>query len=162
METVNLIKARQFTIEPMTPEDLSSVVALEAECRLSSRGVDGYRKMLSNPNAILLVAVDDHPDRCVVAMFSGIVVVDELQIDNLAVASRYRREGIGSMLLVSALARARHLGARAATLEVRSANQPARAFYEKQRFNVTGIRRLYYAAPPDDALLLSHEIPGES
>ncbi|HEV2665177.1 MAG TPA: ribosomal-protein-alanine N-acetyltransferase RimI, partial [Blastocatellia bacterium] len=60
--------------------------------------------------------------------------------------------------LKSALSQASGLGARAATLEVRSANASARAFYEKEGFMPVGLRRRYYADPPDDALLLSLEI----
>jgi ribosomal-protein-alanine acetyltransferase len=159
MEAVNSMRA-EFRIAPMISEDLPSVVALEIECGLNSRGVDGYQKMLSNPNAVLLVAVEDDVNRYITGLFSGVVVVDELQIDNLAVAERYRRQGIGQMLLTSALSRAQRLGARVATLEVRASNLPARAFYEKREFEVSGLRRKYYAAPTDDALLLSHEIRG--
>jgi ribosomal-protein-alanine N-acetyltransferase len=85
------------------------------------------------------------------------VVVDELQIDNLAVAEQWRRQGIGEALLKSALSQSSGLGARSATLEVRSANATARAFYEKEGFTPVGLRRRYYANPPDDALLLSRK-----
>lgn len=151
----------EFKVAPMTHEDLLSVVALERECKLNSRGVDGYQRMLLNPNAVLLVAIKDDGNRYIGGMFSAVVVVDELQIDNLAVSERYRRRGIGQMLLMSALSRARQLGARSATLDVRSGNLPARALYEMQGFEIVGFRQKYYATPPDDAILLSHEIRDE-
>jgi len=150
-----------FSVSPMTADLLPSVVALEESCGLHSRGLEGYRKMLSNPKAVLLVALAPiSPTSPVgpVGAFSGEVVVDELQIDNLAVAERWRRQGIGRALLKSALSHASGLGARAATLEVRAANASARAFYEKERFTPVGLRRRYYVNPPDDALLLSREI----
>ena len=155
------IPQADFSLAPMTSDLLPSVVALEEACGLHSRGLEGYRKMLSNPKAVLLVALAPiSPTSPVgpVGAFSGEVVVDELQIDNLAVAERWRRQGIGRALLKSALAHASGLGARAATLEVRAANAPARAFYEKDGFTPVGLRRRYYANPPDDALLLSREI----
>jgi len=145
-------------VEQMTPEVLSSVVALEEECGLNSRGVEGYRKRLSNPNTILLAAIEDGENHHVVGMFSGDVVVNELQIDNLAVSARFRRMGIGQTLLKSALSLATRLCAHNAILEVRSANMPARAFYEKEGFVIAGFRKRYYTAPSDDALLLSREI----
>lgn len=153
MEAVIVVRVAQ-----MTDGDLPLVVALEKECGLNSRGVDGYRKILPDQNAILLVAIEDSEDRCIVGMFSGSVVVDEMQIDNLAVNERYRRMGIGQILLASALSSAARLGAVVATLEVRSANLPARAFYEKEGFALVGFRKRYYAAPSDDALLLTREI----
>jgi len=57
-----------------------------------------------------------------------------------------------------ALTAAASRGARVATLEVRSANFSAREFYEKERFTRVGLRKRYYADPPDDAFLLSREI----
>lgn len=151
-----------FSIAPMTEDLLPSVVALEEDCGLNSRGVDWYRKILSNPNSILLVAMPrpESPMRPInpIGVFSGDVIVDELQIDNLAVSERCRRKGIGRRLLNFALMVAADLGARSATLEVRSSNSSARAFYEKERFTTVGLRKRYYAHPPDDALLLSREI----
>jgi [ribosomal protein S18]-alanine N-acetyltransferase len=150
-----------FSLAPMTADLLPSVVALEEACGLRSRGIEGYRKMLSNPQAVLLVALARvGPSGPVgpVGAFSGEVVVDELQIDNLAVAGQWRRQGIGRTLLRSALSHASGLGARVATLEVRAANAPARAIYEKEGFTPVGLRKRYYADPPDDALLLSREI----
>jgi [ribosomal protein S18]-alanine N-acetyltransferase len=149
-----------FNITPMTDDLLPSVVALEESCGLNSRGVDGYRKILSNPASVLLVALPVSPISPInpIGLFSAEVVIDELQIDNIAVSERCRRKGIGRALLKAALKMAGRLGARSATLEVRSANSSALAFYEKERFRPVGLRKRYYADPPDDALLLSREI----
>jgi ribosomal-protein-alanine N-acetyltransferase len=150
-------------IVPATVEDLPAIVSLERRCGLNSRGTTSHQSKLMKPNAILLVAVAD--DACsfnseIIGMFSGDVVVDELQIDNLAVSENCRRKGVGRLLLRSALSFAHRLGARMATLEVRSANLTARSFYEKEGFVLTGLRKGYYAGPFDDALLLSREIDG--
>ena len=156
-----------FSIAPMTADLLPSVVALEKACGLNSRGLDGYQKMLSNRKAVLLVALAPinpissiSPASAIgpVGIFSGDVIVDELQIDNLAVSEQWRRQGIGRALLNSALSMAASLGAVAATLEVRKANASALAFYEIEGFTTVGLRKRYYANPPDDALLLSREI----
>jgi ribosomal-protein-alanine N-acetyltransferase len=155
METAPMTEG--FNIAPMTDDLLPSVVALEESCGLNSRGLDGYRKMLSKPTAILLVVLPISPISPI-GLFSGEIVVDELQIDNLAVSKQYRRKGIGRALLTTALKVAAGLGARSATLEVRSANSSALAFYEKEKFRPVGLRKRYYADPPDDALLLSREI----
>jgi [ribosomal protein S18]-alanine N-acetyltransferase len=160
--------SRGFSVAPMTADLLPAVVELEKACGLNSRGLERYRQMLSNPKAVLLVALTPiypvspigpiGPISPIIGMFSGDVVVDELQIDNLAVSNRWRRKGIGRTLLKFALAAAAVLGARSATLEVRSANSPARAFYEKEGFIPVGLRTRYYTDPPDDALLLSRNL----
>ncbi|MGE3435220.1 MAG: GNAT family N-acetyltransferase [Blastocatellales bacterium] len=166
MEAVTMIEIEPlhtgFRVAPMTSEVLSSVVALENECGLNSRGVDGYQKMLLISGAVLLTAIEGDESHRIVGVFSGNVVVDELQIDNLAVIERCRCKGIGHMLLKSALSFAGRLGAHTAILEVRSANLRARSFYEKEGFVIIGVRKCYYTAPPDDALLLSRKIQSES
>jgi ribosomal-protein-alanine N-acetyltransferase len=152
-----------FRIVPATVEDLPAIVALEKRCGLNSRGVMGHRARLANSNAILLAARRFDTSSInseIIGMFSGDVVVDELQIDNLAVSESCRCKGVGRLLLKSALSFARGLGARTAALEVRSANLPARTFYGKEGFALTGLRKGYYTDPFDDALLLSREIDG--
>lgn len=148
-------------IVPATIEDLPAIVAIERRCGLNSRGETGHRAKLMDPNAVLLVARRADTSSInseIIGMFSGDVVVDELQIDNLAVSESCRRKGVGQLLLKSALSIAYRLGARTATLEVRSANMSAQTFYEKGGFALTGLRKGYYANPFDDALLLSREI----
>ena len=150
-----------FKIRRATAEDLLSIAALEEECGLNSRGAEGHRKRLTNPKAILLAAVrdqSDSTDRKTIGMFSGEVVMDELQVDNLAVSQSYRRKGVGRMLLQSALSYAHCLGARTSLLEVAVANLPARTFYEREGFVVIALRKSYYTDPIDDALLLAREI----
>ena len=39
------------------------------------------------------------------------------------------------------------------SLEVRASNEPARALYEKWGFKAVGLRRNFYKAPTEDAVL---------
>jgi [ribosomal protein S18]-alanine N-acetyltransferase len=147
-----------FSIERLRAEDIPDAVRLEESCGLSSRQEAGYQRAMQQPHEILLAAVIEsvpiHP-RHLVGLFSGVVVVDELQIDNVVVAEDYRRYGLASRLLTEALGLAQQHGAVSAILEVRAQNAAARALYQKHGFTVTGLRRAYYHEPPDDALILS-------
>jgi ribosomal-protein-alanine N-acetyltransferase len=144
----------------MREADLAAVTALEQRCGLSPWGEAGYRKELSNPQAILLVAFADEGaepglDRRACAGFlAGWVVADEFQLHNLAVDEERRRCRIGSALLAAGLRAARGKGARQAVLEVRASNRAARALYEKHGFGCQGRRPGYYHDPPEDALVL--------
>jgi ribosomal-protein-alanine N-acetyltransferase len=139
-------------IDRMRESDLERVVALEMENNLSSRGVEKYRLALSDSKNILLTAW--HKEREVVGLFSGQIVLDELQIDNIAVAENQRRQGLGARLLKCGLSEASAAGARSAVLELRAANTAAAALYACCGFTVAGRRRAYYHFPEDDALIM--------
>lgn len=82
------------------------------------------------------------------------LIVDELQVNNFAIAPWRRRQGAGRALLAHVLSDAGTHGAQRATLELRAANRAARGLYERVGFRVTAVRRGYYARPLDDALIM--------
>lgn len=77
---------------------------------------------------------------------------------NLAVEPARRNRGWAGQLLGRILRLAAAQGASCCALEVRSANQAARALYRKAGFRVVGRRPAYYRAPPDDAVLMERNI----
>lgn len=155
------LSKQTFTIEPLREQDIPDAVRLEDACGLSSRQEVGYQRALQQPPEILLAAVSTYSPtqaRCLIGLFSGVVVVDELQIDNMVVAEGYRRCGLATQLLTAALHLAQQRGASSAVLEVRAQNSAARALYEKHGFTIVGVRPNYYHQPPDDALLLACDL----
>ncbi len=86
-------------------------------------------------------------------------ILDELHINNLAVAPALRRQGVGAALLTRVLNDASQTGARRATLEVRQSNVEAKRLYQRFGFSVAGIRRGYYTHPVEDALVLWRDAP---
>jgi len=84
-------------------------------------------------------------------------VLDELHINNLAVAPHIRRAGVATALLHHVLAEGARLGAKRATLEVRRSNDAARMLYDRFGFTVAGVRKAYYTKPAEDALVLWRE-----
>ena len=95
---------------------------------------DGWRRTLADqeavpsPDAVLLVATDEHDQVCGLAcarpLGDGVV-----ELSALYVATGHRRRGAGAALLRS-LAAALEPGTAALRLEVLVANHPARRFYE--------------------------------
>ena len=114
-----------------------------------------YIAELQNPDACLLVAKD--AEGRVVGFCGFWRVLDELHINNLAVLSEHRRQGIASKILNRVFAEGRRAGASRATLEVRRSNEIARRLYERFGFTVAGVRRGYYRHPDEDALILWRE-----
>lgn len=140
------------TIRAFAPGDVDAVLLIQSRClevaqwsradyaRVAEEGVGGW-------------VVQQGPG--ILGFLVARAAADELEILNLGVLPQARRQKIGRLLLEAALHWGRVSGAARAFLEVRESNEPARLFYEAQGFIVTGRRPLYYAQPPEAALVLS-------
>ncbi len=93
-------------------------------------------------------------DGSVAGILVGRVAADECEILNLAVGRAWRRRGAATILVRTALERARAAGANQAYLEVRASNRRAIALYENIAFRQCGRRANYYREPVEDAVLL--------
>ena len=82
-------------------------------------------------------------------------VLDEGYISNVAVDPACRRQGIGDLLIRELLARAEKRDLSFVTLEVRKHNAPAIALYRKHGFSPVGLRKNYYEAPVENAILMT-------
>ncbi|MGE4506795.1 MAG: ribosomal protein S18-alanine N-acetyltransferase [Desulfovibrionaceae bacterium] len=86
------------------------------------------------------------------------IILDEMEILNLAVHPAERRRGLGARLLGKLLAVCRERGVRTGFLDVKQSNTPAIDLYLKFGFKKRGVRKRYYPDTGEDALLLSREI----
>jgi ribosomal-protein-alanine N-acetyltransferase len=76
------------------------------------------------------------------------------EVEGLFVELNCRRQGVGSALIAACMAWAAKAGASAVRLEVRASNTAAHALYRRYGFSPAGVRRAYYSAPTEDALVL--------
>ena len=81
-------------------------------------------------------------------------IADEAEITKLAVAEKYRRRGVATLLVDHFLKYLMTREARNIHLELRTSNIPARRLYEKFGFSVTGNRKNYYNNPIEDAVMM--------
>ena len=143
--------------EPMRPEDLDEVLAIE-------------RASFSMPwsrGAFLYEIQQNRVARCRVMRAEGRIVgylciweiADEIHITNVAVHPLRRRQGIARALLGGLLAEAQARDLRLVVLEVRPSNKEAIALYESFGFRVTGRRRGYYYDTGEDALVMEARLP---
>ena len=134
-------KQRSFSTRVLSEDDLDSCVSLD---RISLNGLwsaGQWRSELLEPGRI---CIGLHLAGTLVAMASGWLVLDELQINVVAVDPTQRRQGLGRSVLEALMEEARQQGAIRATLEVASCNQAAIALYERCGFLTSGTRRAYY------------------
>jgi [ribosomal protein S18]-alanine N-acetyltransferase len=156
-----------FSVRAMTAQDIDDVLALAAmfiEAPHWTRR--DYEQILRPAPTVTLT-------RCsVVALsdgsLSGFAVASWLpqetaaEVEGLVVVERYRRRGIGSVLIGACMEWAAKSGAASMRLEVRASNAAALALYHRLGFSAVGRRRAYYLTPIEDAVLLQAPLRSEN
>lgn len=143
---------KNFIIAPMREEHIWEIARLEAVCFSSPRPEEALRAELTNDTAVFFVALCENK----VAGYAGMhCILDECDIDNVAVFPAYRRQGIAGALLDALEDCARVHGASFLTLEVRASNMPAIRLYRGKGYQKVGARPHYYDKPREDAFLLT-------
>ena len=102
-------------------------------------------------NRILVAKISD----IVVGYITYSVVLDEVQIANVAVHPDFRRQGIAEELLSHLDSLSKSSDMCIITLEVRQSNLPAIKLYEKCGYAEVGRRKNYYKNPTEDAILMN-------
>ncbi len=87
--------------------------------------------------------------------YAGLMlIVGEGHISTIAVEPAWQRRTIGRRLLLTLIRRGIERGAAALTLEVRMTNHAAQAMYRTFGFAPAGVRKNYYTATNEDALVM--------
>lgn len=143
-----------FKLVPMDRSNVADVEAIEQECFAQPWSADMLAQELYNDSASYILAVAE--DGTALGYAGLTVVLDEGSIDKVAVKGRYRRMGVADAL-VDAFVRFGRAHLAFLTLEVRESNQAAIGLYLKHGFVQVGRRKNYYAAPREDAILMTLE-----
>lgn len=77
----------------------------------------------------------------------------EWELENIVVAEGVRRRGFGTLLLNELIVYAKAEHGTGIFLEVRESSRSARSLYRRAGFEETGLRKMYYSAPQEDAIL---------
>lgn len=116
-------------------------------------------------NQFLEIPTENHEQITIVAENDGIIgyvsvsrIIDELDIDTIAVKSEYRGRHIGQSLMEVLVDTAKESGCSKIMLEVRENNIPARKLYEKCGFSQVGVREGYYTDNNENAILMDKKI----
>lgn len=139
-----------MTIRGMLPDDVGEVKALLDACFGSSAWSEQS----------ILSELEKSDSYCTVAVKDGVIVgylafeqiADEGGIIEVAVRPDCRRQGIAKRLIESASDSSEGLSE--VFLEVRESNMPAVALYEGLGFERIALRRDYYDAPKENAIIM--------
>ena len=147
-------------VRKATVGDIADIIQLERECRTAAHWTEHqYRDLFADqvPTRLALIAQKDESTE-----MAGFVIarhlLPEFELENIVVAEKFRRNGIGTQLMRAFLALAKQMSGESVILEVRESNGVARALYEKLGFQKNGRRKSYYSMPLEDAVLYSKDL----
>lgn len=113
------------------------------------------KKEVLNKNCRYIVAKSDNGE---ILGFAGILInFDTIEIMNIVVKKKYRRQGIGEKLLENLINMSKEMNFDSLNLEVNSKNRPALEMYKKFGFEQIGSRKKYYNNK-DDAILMKKQL----
>ncbi len=130
--------------------DLAKIAEIEADSIKTPWSLKGYTEAFMAPSFLGLVSVLENE---IVGYITASKVLDEIYINNIAVAKEHRRKGVADMLLLDFEVLCGDFAF--ITLEVREGNLSAQKLYEKHRFKKVGVRKDYYSNPVENALLMT-------
>lgn len=142
-----------MTIVNVTAVLLGQVEELEKACFSLPWTWEMLMSQLPDDEHEFLAAVDENQK--LLGYVGMMTVLDEGYISNVAVDPACRRQGIGEALIRELLERCRLRQLSFVTLEVREHNEPAIGLYSKMGFVPVGLRKNYYEAPRENALLMT-------
>lgn len=154
---------RTFLVRPMVQQHVDRVLVLAGESAEAPRWArHNYEQILQAPadaaqtaHCLRFARVAESESRVVgFAVASWLRGETAAELENLVVEQGYRRQGIGAALVADCRQWAAGQGASILRLEVRASNVAALALYHRCGFSTAGVRRAYYSAPVEDALLL--------
>jgi ribosomal-protein-alanine N-acetyltransferase len=142
-------------IIPMAESHIKAVCTLSQSSFSVPWSEQSMRDELENQNALSLVAEMDEE---VVGFLNAHFLLDEADLNLIAVKAECRKQGIGSMLFSQLILKLKEKQIRTIMLEVRESNATAISFYRSFGFSEVGRRKNYYQKPQEDALLLQKQL----
>lgn len=144
-----------ITIRRMGQEDLLEAARLEKEIFSRPWSYQSLHDAVENEkNCYLCAYIEEGDGKRLVGYCGFWNVAQEGQIYNVAVDESYRRRGIARCLMEKLLECGKEAGILSYTLEVRKSNEDAIHLYEHLGFSKAGIRKNFYDAPKEDAIIM--------
>ena len=141
----------RLEIREMKKTDLPEVARIEKENFSIPWSEQGFADSMEQENTCFLSA---YKNGSIVGYCGYLQVLDEADITNVSVDAASRRDGVGESMLQELMRRGAQKGIKAFTLEVRESNLAAISLYQKLGFVSAGIRKNFYDAPKENAVIM--------
>lgn len=145
---------REVSVRPMTAADLEAVTAIEAE-NPSPWTAGQFAGERDQENGWQFVA-ESKISGMVCGFICGRSCAGEAELLKIAVGRECQRQGVATQLAAHAMRCLTEQKITRCFLELRAGNFPALALYERFGFRRVGLRKNYYASPPEDAIVMEN------
>ncbi len=158
------LQVRALQVRPMQAEEIERVRVICAMLPEAPQWTGWqWRQMLTGGEVqrIALVATvnggenigeNAEAEAGIVGVAVASVVLEDAELETIAVAGAWQRCGVGRRLLEGLMQHCAEVAARRLMLEVRASNQAAQRLYSIAGFTETGRRPGYYRDPAEDAV----------
>lgn len=138
-----MVAQKIIHIRDIRPEDLRSVYEIAQDSFKDPYPLRLLRHIRdTNPEGFLVAEIGGE----IVGYLIGVLRWGDIgHILAIAVDESYRREGVGSALMINVLDRLKRKGASRVKLEVRASNELAQKFYDKMGFESREMVPAYYS-----------------
>ncbi|MGN0771088.1 MAG: ribosomal protein S18-alanine N-acetyltransferase [Christensenellales bacterium] len=140
----------EIEIVAMQRKHVERVFEIENALIASPWSRANIEKLADDERAVAKVAIVDGE---VVGYYSFYTVIDEADVNNIAVDAKWQQQGIGSALMKDLLQECLQRDINAVTLEVGAGNTAAKNLYAKFGFVSEGVRKNYYNNT-EDAIIM--------
>lgn len=147
----DILKAR-IIIRAANENDLENFAEISRECFSEPWSVNSFKSAFESEGAVLLAA--ETSEGVVCGFLTASTVLDEVNIEDVAVREGYRQRGAAKGLMTELLRRTEGKAARI-NLEVRESNFSAINLYKKFGFEPVGLRKDFYRDPRENAVLMA-------
>lgn len=144
-----------FTIRRTEKCDFEAIAKIERECFSCPWSEKAIEDFCSFDTNLMFIA---YCDGNAVGYIGFSIVLDEVDIANVAVDANFRRCGIGKALIERVLDYCKAQAVSTLTLEVRESNRSAISLYAKCGFEKVGIRKNFYTKPSENAIIMAYSI----
>ena len=148
----------------MRAESVAEIVKIAEECGLSYWSEADYRAEIDRAGSYTFQA-ESIPGQIVAGFIIMRLITKTdghypaaFEILNIAVKENYRKTGVGTLLIRSALHVAKQNSPANIRLEVRSSNKTAIEFYKKHGFRPEYVRRNFYSNPVEDGIVMKLDV----
>lgn len=138
----------------MQPEDVKQVALIESQTFSMPWSEEAFFDSLALPHTIFVVAEEQGEIAGYCGMYTSF---QEGEIVNVAVAEKYRRQGVAGRMLEFLFFESLKKEVSSFFLEVRESNTAAIGLYECFGFRQIGLRKNFYEKPREHALIMWKE-----